>query len=103
MDENLKSFENRLRRVDPDFKPSVWRRMRVRPRRGVVVPGRVAAYAIVFVYIALTSVKVVMEHQLGPEGYDARVAQLAAGDETARIAARLMFRDPIMTYVSREI
>ena len=98
-----KTFESRVRKVDPDFKPSVWRRWRTRERRKLYLPMRATSYAIVFTYIALTAVKVTMERELGPGGYDARVAAMASGGETSRIASKLMFRDPIMTYVSKQI
>lgn len=103
MSEDKKSFEDRVRRVDPDFKPSVWRRLRTRPRRKLVIPGRVAAYVLVFTYVSLTGVKVVMHQELGADGYQARVAELAAGDDAARIASRLLFRDPVMDYVTSQI
>ena len=62
--------------------------------------GDVFPVPFVFTYIALTAGKVVMEQELGTQGYDARVAQMAQGADTSRIAARLMFRDPVMEYVS---
>ncbi|MEM7439616.1 MAG: hypothetical protein AAF393_08455 [Pseudomonadota bacterium] len=103
MDENLKSFEKRLQRVDPDFKPTAWRRWRTRARRKTVIPMRGTAYTIVFAYVALTAVKVVMHQDLGAEGYATRVASMAQGDETSRIAAKLMFRDPVMNYVTEKL
>lgn len=100
MDESLKTFEKRVQRVDPDHNPSMWRKWKMRPRRRFVLPMRGTAYTIVFAYIALTGAKVIMQNDLGAEGYNTRVAEMAAGDETSRIAAKLMFRDPVMDYVA---
>lgn len=103
MSENLKTFEDRVRRIDPDFKPTFWRRIRTRERRKLVIPMRGVAYVMVFAYVALTGVKVAMESELGPDGYAAQVEKLAAGNDTSRIASKLLFRDPVFDYVSRQL
>ena len=101
--EDLKTFEARVRRVDPDFKPSAWRRWRTRERRKLVIPMRATSYVIVFAYVALTAVKVTMYSELGPDGYEAKVAALSSGTETSRIAAKLLFQDPVMAYVTTNL
>lgn len=103
MTENIQSFEARIKRFDPDFKPTLWRRWRRRERQPLVVPARGAAYAIVFAYVVLTAVKLVMHQELGAQGYDARVVEMAGQGETGRVAAKLMFRDPIMDYVASRL
>lgn len=98
-----RAFEERLRRIDPDFQPSPLRRILHRPRRRIVIPMRAPAYALVFAYLVLTVVKLAMVQELGPEGFEARRAELAQGDPTARVAARLLFVDPVFAYAARNI
>ena len=103
MSEDLKTFEARVRRIDPDFNPTRWHRWRTRERRKLVIPMRGTAYVLVFAYVALTGVKVALEQELGRAGYDAQVERLASGGDTSRIAAKLLFRDPVLDYVTRQL
>jgi hypothetical protein len=99
MTQNLTTFEERVKRVDPDFKPTVWRKWQIRPRGKYRVPLARTSMVLLFCYCTLTITKIVMESQLGPQGFDAKVAQLSAGSDASKIAARLLWRDPVMAYV----
>ncbi|MEM6617770.1 MAG: hypothetical protein AAF631_00525 [Pseudomonadota bacterium] len=101
--EDLKTFEKRVRRIDPDHNPTTFRRWWRRERRPATVPLRRSAFVLVFAYLLLTGVKVVMVQDLGAAGFDTRVATLAAGNDAERIAARLLFRDPLMTYLAERV
>ncbi len=103
MVEDKKTFEKRVAKVDPDFKPSAWRKFRNRPRRKIRVPMAATSLALVLCYGTLTTTKVIMENELGPQGFDAKVSRLAQGDDTSRIAAKLLWRDPVMEYVQEKL
>lgn len=103
MAEDKNTFEQRVKRVDPDFKPSAWRKWRTRPRRKYSVPMLRTVMVLLFCYCTLTATKVMMENELGPQGFDAKVAKLAEGDDTSKIASRLLWRDPVMAYVQENI
>lgn len=97
--EDKKTFEKRLARVDPDFKPTLWRKWRRGPRRKIHIPFVKTALCMALLYGTMTVTKVVMVQELGQQGYDAKVAKLASGSDTSRVAAKLLWRDPVMSYV----
>ena len=101
--EDKSTFDKRVGRIDPDFNPSALRRWWTKPRRKKRVPLARTSMVIVFCYCAMTVTKVVMEQELGPQGYDAKVARLSAGGDTSKIAAKLLWRDPVMAYVQQKI
>lgn len=101
--EDKKSFEKRLARVDPDFKPTLWRKWRRAPRRKIHIPFAKTALCMALFYGTMTATKVVMIQELGQQGYDAKVAQLAAGSDTSRVAAKLLWKDPVLTYVQGKV
>jgi hypothetical protein len=103
MAEDMKTFEARIARVDPDFKPSLLHKWRTRPKRTRRTPFVKTGMVLVFAYCTLTATKVVMERELGSAGFDAKVAQLAKGPDTAKFAAKLLWRDPVMAYVGARI
>lgn len=99
MIEDRKTFEKRIARLDPDFKPTIWRKWQRRSRRKIHIPfARTALFMLMF-YGTVTVTKVVMIQELGPQGYEAKVAQLATGPDASRIAAKLLGRDPVLAYV----
>ncbi len=61
------------------------------------------AVMVVFVYGTLTVVKVVMENELGVEGFNQKVARLAGGDDESKIVAKLLWRDPVMAFVQEKV
>ena len=83
--------------------PSALRRWWTKPKAKKRVPMARLSMVLVFFYCAMTVTKVVMEQELGPNGYDAKVARLAAGSDTSKIAAKLLWRDPVMAYVQTKI
>ena len=101
--EDRSTFDKRVGRIDPDFKPSAVRRWWTKPRRKKRVPLARTSMVLVFCYCAMTVTKVVMENELGPQGFDAKVARLSAGNDASKIAARLLWRDPVMEYVQKKI
>ena len=96
--EDKKTFDQRVDRVDPDFKPTKMRKFR-RISSKFRMPWRTLAGFAVLFYCAMTFTKVVMENELGPEGFDQKVAQLEQGDDGSKIAAKLLWRDPVMAFV----
>ncbi|GGA14414.1 hypothetical protein [Neptunicoccus cionae] len=99
MTEDRKTFQKRVARVDPDFKPTLWRKWLQRPRRKVHIPLARTALCMAMFYGTVTVTKVVMIQELGPQGYEAKVAQLASGTDGSKIAAKLLGRDPVLAYV----
>ncbi|MBR9862289.1 MAG: hypothetical protein GYB24_02500 [Rhodobacteraceae bacterium] len=99
MTEDLKTFQKRIARFDPDFNPTIWRKWQRRPRRKIHIPLARTALCMVLLYGTVTVTKVVMIKELGPQGYEAKVAQLASGSDGSRIAAKLLRRDPVINYV----
>jgi hypothetical protein len=102
-DENLKSFDKRLQRVDPDFKPTKTHKLKRALSVNVRMPWMKVAVMAVFVYGTMTVVKVVMENELGVDGFDQKVARLADGDDGSKIAAKLLWRDPVMAFVQEKV
>lgn len=102
-EENLKSFEQRVQRVDPDFKPTKRHKLKRALAIKLRMPWLKIAIMAFFVYGTMTVVKVVMENELGVEGFDQKVALLADGDDTSKIAAKLLWRDPVMTFVQEQM
>ena len=69
-DENRKAFEQRLQRVDPDFKPTKTHKLKRALSVNVRMPWMKIAVMAVFAYGTMTVVKVVMENELGVAGFD---------------------------------
>ncbi|WGI22826.1 hypothetical protein [Amylibacter sp. IMCC11727] len=101
--EDLKTFEQRVHRVDPEFKPTKRYKLKKALAGKLRMPWLKIAMIAVFCYGTLTVAKVVMENELGPDGFDQRVANLAEGDDTAKIAAKLLWRDPVMAFVQDKV
>jgi hypothetical protein len=97
--EDLKSFDQRIQRVDSDFKSTKRHKMKRALAGKLRMPWIKVAMIAVFLYGTMTVSKVVMENELGPSGFDQRVAELADGDDPAKIAAKLLWRDPVMAFV----
>lgn len=97
--EDLKSFDQRIQRVDPDFKPTKRHKVKKALAGKLRMPWFKVALIATLAYGTMTVTKVVMENELGPDGFDQKVAQLADGDDPAKIAAKLLWRDPVMAFV----
>ena len=103
MTEDMNTFENRVRRFDPEFRPSKFHQWWNKPRRKKHIPLLKTFVVCVVLYGALTTAKVVMEQELGAQGFDVRVAELSKGSDSQKIAAALLFRDPVMAYVNADL
>lgn len=101
--EDLSTFDKRVQRIDPDFKPTRGRRFKLFLARRVHMPWIQLAIVLLFVYGVLTVTKVVMENELGAEGFDQRVARMSDGDDAARFASKLLWRDPVMAFVQDNV
>lgn len=101
--EDLKTFDQRVQRVDPEFKPTKRYKMKKALAGKLRMPWMKVAVLSLFVYGTMTVTKVVMENELGPDGFDQKAASLAQGDDSAKIAAKLMWRDPVMAFVQDKV
>ena len=61
-----------------------------------------AAAGIALVLIGIVAFKGIVHFELGAAGYDARVAQLAAGSTVERVGAWIMQADPLTLWVSEQ-
>jgi hypothetical protein len=101
--EDHKTFDQRIQRVDPDFKPTKRHKIKKALAVKLRMPWKLIAVLVLFGYGTLTVTKVVMENELGPNGFDQKVARLASGDDSAKIAAKLLWRDPVMAFVQDNV
>ncbi len=97
--EDHKTFDQRIQRVDPDFKPTRRHKLKRALAGKLRMPWLKVAMIALVLYGGMTITKVVMENELGPDGFDQKVAQLADGDDPAKIASKLLWRDPVMAFV----
>lgn len=63
---------------------------------------RVPFAGIALVLIGIVAFKGIVHFELGAAGYDARVAQLAAGSTVERVGAWIMQADPLTLWVSEQ-
>lgn len=101
--EDLKTFDQRIQRVDPDFKPTRRHKLKKALAGKLRMPWLKLGVVAMVLYCGMTVTKVVMENELGPDGFDQRVAQLADGDDPAKIASKLLWRDPVMAFVQDKV
>ncbi len=98
MDKQMKAFNTRLKQIDKAENGGFFTR-RNRERRALRLPLFRLLIFFALTYCALTAAKITMERDLGAQGYTARLAELSEGDESARIAAKLMQRDRFMGFL----
>lgn len=67
--------------------------------RSSVIPWR----GILFVLVGTLIVKGVMLAQIGPEGYEARIATLQAGNQVEQIGAYVLAADPITQWIAAQV
>lgn len=97
--EDLKTFDQRVQRVDPDFKPTKRHKLKKVLAGKLRMPWMKIGTIALVLYAGMTVTKVVMENELGPDGFDQKVAQLAQGDDSGKIASIFLWRDPVMEFV----
>ena len=101
--EDMKTFDQRVQRVDPDFKPTKRHKIGKALAIKLRMPWLKIALLVMFAYGTMTVTKVVMENELGPDGFDQKAVRLANGDDASKVAAKLMWRDPVMAFVQDNV
>jgi len=105
MAENMKTFEKRVRRIVKAHyggKFSLRRRI-IEGRKPLRFPMFHFLLIIALTYSGLTAAKIYMHREMGSDGFTAHLAEMANGDESARIAAMLLQRDRFMVFVEKRI
>lgn len=102
--EDINTLRARLIEAEPTYQPKVGL---FGPKRSVatimVSFGLRFVMVLGFAYLGLTTAKIVMVNELGRSGFEARLEELASGDLGARIASRLLQRDPLMVFIQQNI
>jgi len=105
MTENMKAFEKRVKRIVKAHyggKFSLKRRI-IEGRKPLRFPMFHLLMFFGLTYCGLTASKIYMEREMGEKGFVAHLAVMADGDESARIAAKLLRPDRFMTFVESKI
>lgn len=103
--ENLKGFEERIRRIEganhkggrTSYKRSGEYFRKEEERKRQRKKGKKAnwTFRIMLVLVAVLGVKTYIMMSMGPEAYDARMAELKAGDQYHKAAFAVMQPDPV--------
>ena len=105
MTENMKTFETRVNRIVKSRyggKFSLKRRI-IEGRKPLRFPMFHFLLLLGLMYCGLTAAKIYMEREMGEKDFVTHLTVLADGDESARIAAKLLQPDRFMTFVESKI
>lgn len=108
MDEQHREFGSRLKRIDRSHRKLADGYVTSVNHDGLIIAVprrrrmRVPFAGIALVAVGVIAFKGVVLAQLGAEGYQARLDQLAAGSQVERIGAWVMQADPLTEWVAAQ-
>lgn len=105
MTNGMKAFQKRLKRIDKLKKGGVFSAKRRAAK--IYKPLRLPVFHLLLFfgvsYGGLTGAKIYFEREMGADGFEAHLTQLAQGDEAERVAAKLLQQDRFTAFVKAKI